>query len=105
MVQSWKQFTTQQQTEHYTTVNFNIHVVRLYEAVSFDVAYELTYCHINIILLCSIDVAETNFAVVKEHIKQQGSVDMLSLKSYLIGPSCVGKTTLCSYQKDGKVKG
>ena len=30
---------------------------------------------------------------MKEHIKQQGSVDMLSLKSYLIGPSRVGKTT------------
>ena len=30
---------------------------------------------------------------MKEHIKQQGSVDVLSLKSYLIGPSRVGKTT------------
>ena len=30
---------------------------------------------------------------MQEHIKQQGSVDMLSLKSYLIGPSRVGKTT------------
>ena len=30
---------------------------------------------------------------MKEHIKQQGSVDVLSLKSYLIGPSGVGKTT------------
>ena len=37
--------------------------------------------------------AESDFAVVKEHIKQQGSVDVLSLKSYLIGPSRVGKTT------------
>ena len=50
-------------------------------------------------ILCSVgddeseDEAETNFTVVKEHIKQQGSVDVLSLKSYLIGPSCVGKTT------------
>ena len=41
----------------------------------------------------SIDDAESDFAVVKEHIKQQGSVDVLSLKSYLIGPSRVGKTT------------
>ena len=41
----------------------------------------------------AVDAAETNFAVVKEHIKQQGSVDMLSLKSYLIGPPGVGKTT------------
>ena len=39
------------------------------------------------------DEAEKNFTVVKEHIEQQGSVDVLSLKSYLIGPSCVGKTT------------
>ena len=45
-----------------------------------------------IIDLCFID-AETDFSVVKEHIKQQGSVDVLSLKSYLIGPSRVGKTT------------
>ena len=30
---------------------------------------------------------------MKKHIKQQGSVDVLSLKSYLIGPSGVGKTT------------
>ena len=30
---------------------------------------------------------------MKEHIKRQGSVDVLSLKSYLIGPSRVGKTT------------
>ena len=30
---------------------------------------------------------------MKEHIKQQGSVDMLSLKSFLVGPSNVGKTT------------
>ena len=37
-----------------------------------------------------VDAAETNFAVVKEHIKQQGSVDMLSLK---VGPPGVGKTT------------
>ena len=43
--------------------------------------------------LVSIGTAETDFAVVKEHIKQQGSVDVLSLKSYLIGPSRVGKTT------------
>ena len=41
----------------------------------------------------SEDEADTNFTVVKEHIEQQGSVDILSLKSYLIGPSCVGKTT------------
>ena len=41
----------------------------------------------------AVDAAETSFAVVKEHIKQQGSVDMLSLKSYLIGPPGVGKTT------------
>ena len=27
--------------------------------------------------------AESDFAVVKEHIKQQGSVDVLSLKLYL----------------------
>ena len=27
------------------------------------------------------------------HIQQQGSVDVLSLKSFFIGPSCVGKTT------------
>ena len=45
------------------------------------------------IQLFSIGTAETDFAVVKEHIKQQGSVDVLSLKSYLIGPSRVGKTT------------
>ena len=45
-----------------------------------------------IIDLCFID-AETDFSVVKDHIKQQGSVDVLSLKSYLIGPSRVGKTT------------
>ena len=50
-------------------------------------------------ILCSVgddeseDEAETNFTVVKEHIEQQGSVDVLSLKSYLIGPSGVGKTT------------
>ena len=36
--------------------------------------------------------AEIDFTVVKEHIKQQGSVDMHYLKSYLIGPSGVGKT-------------
>ena len=30
---------------------------------------------------------------MREHIKQQGSVDVLSLKSFLIGPSRVGKTT------------
>ena len=39
------------------------------------------------------DEAKTNFATVEKHIKQQGSVDVLSLKSYLIGPPCVGKTT------------
>ena len=37
--------------------------------------------------------AEKDFTVVKEHIKQQGSVDVLSLKSFLVGPSRVGKTT------------
>ena len=45
-----------------------------------------------VLLFFCID-GETNFAIVKEHIKQQGSVDVLSLKSYLIGPSRVGKTT------------
>ena len=32
-------------------------------------------------------------AIVKKHIKQQGSLEVLSLKSFLIGPSRVGKTT------------
>ena len=31
--------------------------------------------------------------VVKKHIRQQGSLDVRSLKAFLIGPSCVGKTT------------
>ena len=30
---------------------------------------------------------------MERHIQQHGSVDLLSLKSFLIGPSCVGKTT------------
>ena len=30
---------------------------------------------------------------MERHIQQQGSVDLLSLKSFFIGPSCVGKTT------------
>ena len=30
---------------------------------------------------------------MEKHIQQHGSVDLLSLKSFLIGPSCVGKTT------------
>ena len=30
---------------------------------------------------------------MEKHIQQQGSVDLLSLKSFFIGPSCVGKTT------------
>ena len=50
-------------------------------------------------VLCSVGGAAiavhipTNLDVVRVHIKQQGSVDVLSLKSYLIGPSRVGKTT------------
>ena len=32
--------------------------------------------------------------LVSTHIQQQGSVDVLSLKSFFIGPSCVGKTTV-----------
>ena len=44
-------------------------------------------------ILLFIGVGKKNFTVVKEHIKQQGSVDVLSLKSFLIGPSRVGKTT------------
>ena len=31
---------------------------------------------------------------MEKHIQQHGSVDLLSLKSFLIGPSCVGKTTV-----------
>ena len=31
--------------------------------------------------------------LVKQYIAQQGSVDVRSLKAFLIGPSCVGKTT------------
>ena len=34
-----------------------------------------------------------NRNLVSTHIQQQGSVDVLSLKSFFIGPSCVGKTT------------
>ena len=34
-----------------------------------------------------------NRSLVSTHIQQQGSVDVLSLKSFFIGPSCVGKTT------------
>ena len=34
-----------------------------------------------------------NKNLVKRHIEKHGSVDLLSLKSFLIGPSCVGKTT------------
>ena len=34
-----------------------------------------------------------NKNLVKRHIQQHGSVDLLSLKSFFIGPSCVGKTT------------
>ena len=30
---------------------------------------------------------------MEKHIQQHGSVDLLSLKSFFIGPSCVGKTT------------
>ena len=30
---------------------------------------------------------------MEKHIQQHGSVDLLSLKSFLIGPPCVGKTT------------
>ena len=32
--------------------------------------------------------------LVKQYIDQQGSVDVRSLKAFLIGPSCVGKTTV-----------
>ena len=34
-----------------------------------------------------------NKSLVSTHIHQQGSVDVLSLKSFFIGASCVGKTT------------
>ena len=34
-----------------------------------------------------------NKNLVERHIQQHGSVDLLSLKSFFIGPSCVGKTT------------
>ena len=34
-----------------------------------------------------------NRKLVSSHIQQQGSVGVLSLKSFFIGPSCVGKTT------------
>ena len=34
-----------------------------------------------------------NRNLVQRHIQHQGSVDILSLKSFFIGPSCVGKTT------------
>ena len=45
-------------------------------------------------VFCSVGAtAGTNCAVVKKHIEQTGSVDVLSLKSYLIGPPRVGKTT------------
>ena len=58
-----------------------------------------TQVFIAVFVLCSVGGAAitvhipTNLDVVREHIKQQGSVDVLSLKSYLIGPSGVGKTT------------
>ena len=34
-----------------------------------------------------------NKNLVERHIQQHGSVDLLSLKSFFVGPSCVGKTT------------
>ena len=34
-----------------------------------------------------------NRSLMERHMQQQGSVDLLSLKSFFIGPSCVGKTT------------
>ena len=34
-----------------------------------------------------------NKNLVERHVQQHGSVDLLSLKSFFIGPSCVGKTT------------
>ena len=39
------------------------------------------------------DEAKTNFATVEKYIKKHGEVDLPSLKSYLIGPPGVGKTT------------
>ena len=46
------------------------------------------YCH-NHVGHCGLQ----NKNLVERHIQQHGSVDLLSLKSFFIGPSCVGKTT------------
>ena len=47
------------------------------------------YCVFNIAAAAGVH----NRSLVSTHIQQQGSVDVLSLKSFFIGPSCVGKTT------------
>ena len=45
-------------------------------------------------MLCCVGVAGTqNINLVKQYIEQQGSLPVCSLKSFLIGPSCVGKTS------------
>ena len=50
------------------------------------------YYHI-VIIDSAVAAGKHNRNLVGRHIQQQGSVGVLSLKSFFIGPSCVGKTT------------
>ena len=51
----------------------------------------MSYFSLNFLSLSYYRLHNKN--LIERHIQQQGSVNLLSLKSFFIGPSCVGKTT------------